>query len=257
MKPSCQDPRAADSVLRAIEFAERRIGADIGLAAMAEAACYSQFYFSRLFAQATGHAPYDYLMRRRVAVAAEELVEGGLSVVDIALRCGFGSPDSFARAFRRCFGLLPSEARRAGNFPRLIARTRIGREFVEQALGMPFGPPEDVRVQAAFLDAVPKGAAHVEVAQREGNLSPRQVFSGLVRSTGDKALPEYPSQATLLPGGRRARFLVGGGQGRLGLTLEYAYRTWFPLSGLSRLPDFDVVEWEGGRALSLSLALGE
>jgi transcriptional regulator GlxA family with amidase domain len=51
--PSLSDGRAADSVMRAVDFVEERKGENIGVREMAEAACYSPFYFSRLFARAT------------------------------------------------------------------------------------------------------------------------------------------------------------------------------------------------------------
>jgi AraC-like DNA-binding protein len=253
------DPRAVESVLRALDFAERSMGRDIGLSDLAEAACYSRFYFSRLFIQATGHAPYDYLMRRRVAVAAEEVAAGNASIVDIALDRGFSSPDTFARAFRRCFGLLPSEARRSGTYPRSIARTRISREFVEEALARPFGPPVEALEEAAVLDGSEAGAAErrFDVAQRDENLSPLDAFSGILRPAGIAAFPAYPARSILLAGGRRARFPVLGGPARLALTLEYAYRSWLPLSGLGPSADFDVVEWRSGSPVSLALALGD
>lgn len=235
------------------------MGRDIGLSDMARAACYSQFYFSRVFIQATGHSPYDYLMRRRVAAAAEEVAAGNASIVDIALRYGFGSPDTFARAFRRCFGLLPSEARRSGTYPRAVARTRISRGYVESALARPFGPPEDIRAEALRLDgagAVP-GERRFDVAQRDGDLAPLNAFSGAARPIGGSPAPAYPARSVVLAAGRRARFPVRGGLPGLAFALEYAYRAWFPLSGIGHAPDFDLVEWEDGEPVRLSLSLGE
>jgi AraC-like DNA-binding protein len=216
--PREPDKRAVDSVLRAVDFAERSLGEDIGLSDMAEAACYSPFYFSRLFVQATGHAPYDYLMRRRAAAAAEEIATGTASVVDVALAYGFGSPDTFARAFRRCFGLLPSEARRAGTYPRAVARTRISRGYVEGALARPFGPPSETIADAVRLDAVrlddagpAGGERRFDVAQRDGNLKALDAFSGIAFQAAGRPAPAFPARSTVLPAGRRAVFPVHGG----------------------------------------------
>lgn len=253
------DTRAIDSVMRAVDFVERALGRDIGLSDMAEAARYSPFYFSRLFFQATGHSPYDYLMRRRVAVAASAMETRGASLIDIALDCGFSSPDTFARAFRRCFGRAPSDARRSGSFPRALSRTRITREFAEEALVRPFGPPEAVDAEASIVDGVDrhdaKDSQWIEIAQRYDDLAPLRAFSGLVRGGGKGPPLAYPASSAGLPAGKRARFSIGPGNGRLAFLLEYAYRCWLPSAGLG-LPDFDVVEWEGGSPRWLSLHLG-
>lgn len=144
------EPRAVDSVLRAVAFVEERYAEAIGAGDMAEAACYSPFYFSRLFSEATGHSPYDYLMRRRVAIAASALIAGDRGVTEIALEHGFEAPDSFARAFKRCFGLLPSEARRAGAFPAVIARKRIEGSYVEAMLSGRIRAPSRAEGGARF-----------------------------------------------------------------------------------------------------------
>jgi AraC family transcriptional regulator len=88
-----------------------------------EANC-SVFHFYRMFEVITGLGPSEYLRRRRLSEAAMALSGGGQDkVVDLALRFGYDSPDSFARAFRREFGCLPSDARKGGvnlhSYPRL------------------------------------------------------------------------------------------------------------------------------------------
>jgi AraC-type DNA-binding domain-containing proteins len=155
-KAGLAQPRALDSVMRAIAFVEERFADSIGVADVADAACYSPFYFSRLFSEATGHAPYDYLIRRRVAIAARALVDGDRGVTEIALEHGFEVPDSFARAFKRCFGLLPSEARKVGFFPSVIARTRVERPYVAAMLEGRVGAPSRVEEGARF--ETPRGA---------------------------------------------------------------------------------------------------
>jgi AraC-like DNA-binding protein len=144
------DPRAVDSTMRAVAFIEGRYAEAIGVSDIADAACYSPFYFSRLFSEATGHSPYDYLMRRRVALAAEALIAGSRGITEIALDHGFEVPDTFARAFRRCFGLLPSEARKVGAFPAVIARTKIERPYVEAMLGGRVAAPRRDELGARF-----------------------------------------------------------------------------------------------------------
>lgn len=254
------DPRAGDSIQRALDFAEARLGHDIGLAEMAAAACYSPFYFSRLFSLATGHAPYDYLMRRRVARAAEAVVDGDDPLIDIALRFGFASPDTFARAFRRCFGMAPSEARRAGTYPGAVARSAISRDFVEEALMRPFGSParewaeETILADRGGRAAADPDGSFFEIAQRNESLEPLGSFAGVESASGGGA--SYPDRETRLPAGVRARFRVGESAIRLAHVIDYAYRAWFPLSGLPRLPPFDVTSWADGVPEYFELHLG-
>jgi AraC-like DNA-binding protein len=258
--------RAADSVMRAVDFVEERMGEDVGAQDMAAAACYSPFYFSRLFVQATGHAPYDYLMRRRVAAAAEEVVSGSRSLIDIALDRGFEVPDTFARAFRRCFGIVPSEARREGAYPRRIARTRIERAYVEAMLTLGPPLPEPAPSASATIEgtwvrdgepesALPDRARRVLIVERDGSLRPARALLGSY-APADRlgSAPEYPLASTSIAGGRRALFRVASADG-LGLAVEFAYRTWLPSTGRSRPPAFDIIEADGLGALTLALPL--
>jgi AraC family transcriptional regulator len=99
----------------AIEYLERNLYGEADLeAAAAEANC-SSFHFHRMFEVITGVGPGEYLRRRRLSEAAMALSTGGVDkVIDLALRFGYESPDSFSRAFRREFGCLPSDARKGG-----------------------------------------------------------------------------------------------------------------------------------------------
>jgi len=113
-----------DRMTRAIDYLESHLyeGADFEAAAR-EANC-SAFHFYRMFEIVTGIGPGEYLRRRRLSEAAMLLSSGGSEkVIDLAMRFDYDSPDAFSRAFRREFGCLPTEARRAGarlhSYPRL------------------------------------------------------------------------------------------------------------------------------------------
>jgi AraC-like DNA-binding protein len=258
-----EDRRAADSVLRALSLVEREYSRGLGLADMAAAACYSPYYFSRLFARATGHSPYDYLMRRRAAIAAERVAGDSSSLIDIALDSGFDTPDGMARAFRRCFGASPSEARKSGCYPRALARTPISRAFVEEALARPLPSPGPDILPGIVLDSICAESGgggglepRIAIAQRDGSLGPLRPYSGFKRQSGVAAPASYPGNSASLPGGRLAVFQVGDFPGRLEFTIEFAYRTWLPSSGRTSLPDFDMVEYSGDVPLRLSVYLG-
>jgi AraC-like DNA-binding protein len=173
--PRLVDRRSVDSILRAALLVEERMGEDMGVRDMADAACYSPFYFSRIFAEGTGHSPYDYLMRRRVASAAARVVSGEGSLTEIALDHGFEVQEGFARAFRRCFGLLPSEARERGRYPVPIARTMIGAPYVEAMLSGAVRRPTRVPVSVVPFEA--REAARFEIPDDGGDIAWTREFA--------------------------------------------------------------------------------
>jgi AraC-like DNA-binding protein len=115
-----------EAVARAIAFTEDGLGEPLRVGAMAEAAHYSLYHFCRVFGRHTGLSPYTYLVRRRLTLAAEQVIDSGRRIVDIAVATGFESHEGFSRAFARLFSVTPIQARDRGwvaNPPRLPALT--------------------------------------------------------------------------------------------------------------------------------------
>ncbi len=99
---------------RALDLIEAHLEDDIEVAALARAARMSEHHFRRLFASLAGMGVAEYVRRRRMTVATAAVLAGRETLLEIALRFGYASGDSFARAFRDLHGVGPSEARRAG-----------------------------------------------------------------------------------------------------------------------------------------------
>jgi AraC family transcriptional regulator len=97
-----------------IKYIETNLRGEVDFDQAAEKANCSPFHFLRMFDVITGMSPAEYSRRRRLTLAANDLCRSGERVIDVALRYGYDSPDSFSRAFKREFGLLPSEARQPG-----------------------------------------------------------------------------------------------------------------------------------------------
>lgn len=93
----------------ALSLIEARHSEPLGVDDLAQAAGLSRFHFSRLFRQATGLSPYQYLQRVRIDRARELLDAGGLGVTQVALSVGFRDLARFSRAFREQFGCSPGE----------------------------------------------------------------------------------------------------------------------------------------------------
>lgn len=87
------------------------------VAELARVAGMSRAHFSRRFAASEGLPPAEYLLQRRLEVAARLLVQGaGLPVKEIAILSGFVDPNYFAKAFRRHYGISPTEFRTTGMY---------------------------------------------------------------------------------------------------------------------------------------------
>ena len=80
----------------------------------ARVAALSIFHFQRMFKQAFGLSPMQFLQRRRLEVAQQLLVATEEDVTSICLAVGFESLGSFSSLFKRRFGLSPSQIRTFG-----------------------------------------------------------------------------------------------------------------------------------------------
>jgi len=105
-------------VLRQIQpvvaYAAGHLDQDVSLAALAGQAGLSTFHLHRVFSAAAGETPKQFTLRLRLGRAAAMLLTSDDSVLDIALGCGFQSHEAFCRAFRKRFGMTPSDYRARG-----------------------------------------------------------------------------------------------------------------------------------------------
>ena len=102
-------------IQRAIDYVEANITEDIDFGEAAKRAYSSSFHFQRVFGMLCGISLGDYIRMRRLSLAGEELSGGNAKIIDVALKYGYDTPESFSRAFTRFHGISPSEAKRGGN----------------------------------------------------------------------------------------------------------------------------------------------
>ena len=111
---------------RAIDYMEEHLLEDIRYEDIAAESFSSSYHFQRVFSILCGFTIGEYIRCRRLSLAGAELAGGGIKVIDAALKYGYGSPDSFAKAFQKFHGVLPSQAMNNGaklrSFSRLVLK---------------------------------------------------------------------------------------------------------------------------------------
>jgi|OM-RGC.v1.007377242 AraC family transcriptional regulator len=98
----------------AIAYIEENLTGDIDYREAAKKAFCSEFHFKRMFVFLSGVSISEYVRKRRLTMAALELADEKIKVIDAAVKYGYSSPDSFSRAFFQMHGITPSEARKTG-----------------------------------------------------------------------------------------------------------------------------------------------
>ncbi len=112
-------------IQRALDYTESHLTVEIDYEAVAKQACSSVFHFQRMFGMLCGFSLGDYIRMRRLTLAAEELMRTDCRIIDIALKYGYDTPESFSRAFLRFHGINPTHARQGGtvkSFSRLSVK---------------------------------------------------------------------------------------------------------------------------------------
>lgn len=159
-------------IQRAIDYIEAHLEDEIDYEAVAKESYSSSYHFQRIFSILCGYTLGEYIRSRRLTLAGEDLSQKQLKVIDVALKYGYESPDSFAKAFQKFHGITPSMARADGtnlrSFTRLSIKisleggnmmnyrmeempamtlTGIKRKFT----GVPFGEAREKQEGAMFL----------------------------------------------------------------------------------------------------------
>lgn len=99
----------ATTMQKAVDYIEEHLTDDIDYNELAKKACMSVFYFQRIFKVLFGYTVGEYIRFRRLTLAGSELMNRNVKVIDIAMKYGYETPESFSRAFKEFHGILPSK----------------------------------------------------------------------------------------------------------------------------------------------------
>jgi len=97
-----------------INYMEEHLTGEIAYEELARLACCSTYHYQRMFGYMAGVSLSEYIRRRRMSLAAVDLLGGEEKIVDLALKYGYSSPTAFNRAFQSVHGIAPSAVKKGG-----------------------------------------------------------------------------------------------------------------------------------------------
>lgn len=99
-------------IKKSIEYIEHNLDKKIELKELADKVFLSKYYFHKVFHTVVGEPVGEYIRKRRLMKAANELICTEDKIVDIALKYQFGSQEAFTKAFKKLYGMPPRQFRR-------------------------------------------------------------------------------------------------------------------------------------------------
>lgn len=263
---------------RAIEYIENHLNENIGLSDVSRETGYSYYHMTRLFSSVLGESVGRYINRRRLYNASKKLIHSDQRVIDIALDCGFESPEAFSRAFKAAFGSSPIDYRRAGLDLVMNAKRKLAPEDVDHIANNISRSPEFMmfketrvaglrgttslsdnrlpglwaeftRLHKDLFTAAGTGYGICETQQTTYTKDGNVLFAVMVGSPVNDfdRLPQSSSLVKkVLQAGKYAVFTHRGTFANLFKTYQYIFGTWLPTAGveLDDREDFEVYERE-------------
>jgi AraC family transcriptional regulator len=252
----------AERFARVLDYIEQHLGEELSVERLSREASFSKFHFHRQFSAYVGVSVSRYVQILRLKRASRQLVfEPDSKIIGIAYEAGFETPESFSRAFKREYGLTPSQFRSAPawkpwreshQFPSSERRRNMNVKIVEfeetQVAALEHrGPPERVDDSARiFIEwrktsrSSPKESCKTfGVAYDNPDTTAPGDFRFDICGEVNEAVPRNPQGVVnkIIPGGRCAVARHLGSHDRIGESAYHLYRDWLPRSG-EELRDF-------------------
>jgi AraC family transcriptional regulator len=244
------------------DYIDRHLDDRLSIEHLSDLACCSRFHFQRQFSAYVGISVTRYIQLLRLRRASYQLAfTERQRIIDIGLQAGFENPESFTRAFKRCFGQTPSQFRAQPEWQpwnERMPRPERDRsklmnvdivEFTETMVAVleHHGAPERIfesvkvfiewRKQSRFS---PNSSSRTfGIVYDDPANTPAESFEFDICGEIDHAVPANPQGVVtkLIPGGRCARIRHFGSTDRISESIYPLYREWFPESG-EELRDF-------------------
>jgi AraC family transcriptional regulator len=115
-----------------LEYIEKNLDKTLNIDDISKVACSSRYHFQRVFYALTGVTVTEYIKKRRLTLAAEELISTDKRIIDIALKYGYESQEAFTKAFKRLHEITPSALKKLNGkikaFPKISFQISIKGE---------------------------------------------------------------------------------------------------------------------------------
>lgn len=122
------------SLTDALEYIEENLSGDISQEDCARSACCSLSGLQKMFRYIFHRSVGEYVTARRLTKAAQDLQKGELSVLEIAIKYGYGSAEAFTRAFSRLWGMTPTAYRREWSFSGICPKLDFPRHTLYEGV---------------------------------------------------------------------------------------------------------------------------
>lgn len=96
---------------QSMDYIEENLTKELDYEQLGRVACCSSYHFQRMFTYMAGMTLSEYVRRRKMSLAAEDLLGGDEKIIDLALKYGYASPTAFTRAFESIHGASPTAVR--------------------------------------------------------------------------------------------------------------------------------------------------
>jgi AraC family transcriptional regulator len=116
-------------IKKSIEYIEDNLNNKIELQELADKVFLSKYHFHRTFHAIVGMPVAEYIRKKRLIKAANELLNTDDKIIDIAFRYQFSSQEAFTKAFKKLYGVPPREFRRNSfNITAMSSTNKVTRE---------------------------------------------------------------------------------------------------------------------------------
>lgn len=109
-----------ESIMKAINYIEENLTNDITMNDITKETYISPYYFQKCFKVICGYTINEYIKNRRLTLAGQELINTNNKIIDLALKYGYDSPDSFTKAFTRFHGCTPTKVRNGAKIKEFV-----------------------------------------------------------------------------------------------------------------------------------------
>jgi len=154
---------------RSIDYIRSHLTGDLQLETVARAANFAPYHFHRVFKAIVGETVLSFVRRTRIQKAASHLLYNPTSsITEIAVSCGYSSPSSFAREFRRTFEMSASQFRDGGRTSFQKVRDLFGDRASAEAMGVGLPAPRQWSDMVFSVEVVERPELCVAYVRHQG-----------------------------------------------------------------------------------------